>query len=584
VYISSPRRETISHELHAFASAVITPQIFNWIHDAETHQPTFTTHTTFGKPQSVLRTSEGWRALSAFGIENGIVATAYEAEDGHLARVVQFLKYHLWTGSCAITTCPGAMTDGAAKLLSTHVGDGVGDATQRVFREAYRNLISRDPARAWTSGQWMTERSGGSDVRGTETVATLIEGEEHGTDADGLPLGPWSVSGFKWFSSATDCNMAVLLAKTEKGISAFYAPMRRAVTEQDVANVNCESNGIKIQRLKPKMGTKPLPTAELVLENTRAYLLGTEGAGVREISTILNITRIHTAVSAIGFWGRGLGISRAFARVRKLNDGTPLEKVPAHVRSLARNTINYTAMMHVCFLAVAALGVAERPHSFESLADEDYTGPVTSVREAAAIVRLITPVAKAMCSKNAITGLQECMESLGGVGYLEDEQEHNIARLYRDANVLSIWEGTTDVMAADVVRVVTGKQGADIRWVFGNWVKRRISSWGMEWAHAEELIRAENGKLEEWFANMDKDELAYKGRDVLEKIAWIVAAVMMVEDANTDADRVAVEMARRWILRREAELETLPGVWKRDVNLDCQIAFPVTQVESIAKL
>jgi alkylation response protein AidB-like acyl-CoA dehydrogenase len=477
------------------------------------------------------------------------------------------------------------MTDGAAKLLSMHVGDGAGDVKERVFREAYRNLICRDPARAWTSGQWMTERTGGSDVRGTETVATLLQDEDSKTDTDGMPLGPWSVSGFKWFSSATDSSMAVLLARTEKGISAFYAPMRRAAAGHDASDTQTESNGVTIQRLKPKMGTKPLPTAELVLENTRGYLIGTEGAGVREISTILNITRIHNAVSAVGFWGRGLAISRSFARVRNLNDGTPLERVPAHVRTLAQNTVNYTAMMHVVFFAVSALGVTERPQSFESLAEGDHTILLNSVKEAAAMVRLITPVAKAICSKKAITGLQECMESLGGVGYLEDEPEHNIARLFRDANVLSIWEGTTEVMASDVVRVVSGKQGREIRRTFDSWVKRQVDAWGMEWAHAQEIIQAENGKLGEWFVKMDPQELAYKGRDVLERLAWIVASVMLVEDANTDGDRAAVEIARRWILRREADIETLPGVWKRDVTLDQQIAFPpLTQEDRAAKL
>lgn len=514
--------------------------------------------------------------LSAFGIANGVVASAYEQEHGHLARLVQFIRYHLWSGSCAITTCPSAMTDGAASLLKKHIKPGpplvTDDARQQVFQEAYSRLTTRNLTQAWTSGQWMTERSGGSDVRGTETVATLLEAEDDARDADGQPLGPWSVSGFKWFSSATDSSMAILLARTDKGISAFYAPMRRLCAGQSpgTANLQIEPNGITIQRLKNKMGTKPLPTAELVLENTRAYLLGEEGAGTREIATVLNISRIHNVVSSLGFWGRGLGISRAFSRVRKLNDGTLLEKVPAHVRAMARNTVNYTAMMHLGFFAVTAIGITERPDSSEQL--EDTTSFVNSPEEAAMMARLITPVAKAMCAKYAIVGLQECMESLGGVGYMEDEQKYNIARLYRDANVLSIWEGTTDVLAADVVRVISGKSGEQVRSTFSSWIRNRISNWGIEWAHAEELIQAENDTLTDWFAGMDKEEMAYKGRDILERIAWIVAAVMMVEDANTDANRVAVEIARRWILRRDAQVEAISGAWKRDFSMDWRIA------------
>src|SRR5699024_2962106 len=134
-------------------------------------------------------------------------------------------------------------------------------------------------------------------------------------DAGGQPLGPWSIDGFKWFSSATDSQMSVLLAKMPDGrLSAFYAPMRQ---QQTTSSSDTELNGIQIQRLKQKLGTRSLPTAELVLSNMRAYLIGAPGYGVREISTILNITRVHNAVSAVGFWGRGLAVSRAFARVRK---------------------------------------------------------------------------------------------------------------------------------------------------------------------------------------------------------------------------------------------------------------------------
>ena len=109
--------------------------------------------------------------------------------------------------------------------------------------------------------------------------------------------------------------------------------------------------------------------------------------------------------------------------------------------------------------------------------NNDDDSPVNSVEEAIALARLLTPVAKSMCSKAAIAGLQECMESLGGVGYLEDEGELNIARLFRDVNVQSIWEGTADVMATDVVRVFKGRQGPAILADFEHWVERHLKTW-----------------------------------------------------------------------------------------------------------
>ena len=132
-----------------------------------------------------------------WGIAEGMVAIAYENKNAQHSRIYQFLKYHLWTGSCAYVTCPSAMTDGAARLLSRHVGPKTFlTEEQEVFRAAHAHLTSRCPEEAWTSGQWMTERVGGSDVRNTETVAINcptaepIDPKSTSTSTDGKPLEP----------------------------------------------------------------------------------------------------------------------------------------------------------------------------------------------------------------------------------------------------------------------------------------------------------------------------------------------------------------------------------------------------------
>lgn len=208
------------------------------------------------------------------------------------------------------------MTDGAARLLAQHLpkhsssvqsyfttADGRREAEvqRRVFANAYFRLISRDQSSRWTSGQWMTERPGGSDVSRSETVAVyapLTQSSQFGSDDE---LGPWVVDGYKYFSSATDADMAILLARTPSGLSAFYAPMRLP---------NGERNGVRIVRLKKKLGTRALPTAELELKGMRAWMIGMEGEGIKEISTVLNITRIHNAVTAVSFMRRGLAIAK----------------------------------------------------------------------------------------------------------------------------------------------------------------------------------------------------------------------------------------------------------------------------------
>ena len=515
------------------------------------------------------------------------MAIAYEDVEGegepYLARMHQFLKYHLWSGSNAIVTCPSAMSDGAARVLGANILRGFeGRVQEKVFAEARERLVTRDVERCWTSGQWMTERSGGSDVRGTETVATYLgDGADSEVDDVGMPLGPWSVSGFKWFSSATDSNMTVLLARTEKGISAFFAPMRRRNAQGEVV-----MNGVTIQRLKPKLGTRPLPTGELVLSDMRAWLIGNEGEGIREIATVLNITRIHTALSALGFWGRGLAISRAYAKVRKV-EGKLLMDNEAHVRTMAENHVSYAGHMHLGFFTVVLLGIGEHPMAFEKMKSKDEGSRfVKDVDQANALLRLLTPVAKAQCSKAAIKGLQECMESLGGIGYLEDEQEFNIARLFRDANVLSIWEGTTDVMASDVVRVMKGKDGENVRRQFNEWVNWRIKSWGERWKIVE-LVRGEVQRLDECWINKDVKELRFLGRQILELLAWITATILLIEDSKRDESDVGRLLIRQWISTLRADMgiyTTRPDSWQESSAWNRKIVFGDAVVSAVAKL
>jgi hypothetical protein len=261
------------------------------------------------------------------------------------------------------------MQDGAASLLMRHLATPSHDSSltstaRNVFKAAFTRLAARDE-NAWTSGQWMTERIGGSDVSGTETLATYSPLESAGsfesTQLDGLPLGPWIIDGFKWFSSATDSQMSIAMAQTPKGLSAFYIPIRRTISSGD-----SELNGIGISRLKNKMGTKALPTAELELKGARGYLLGTEGNGIREISTMLNITRVHNSVTSMGLVGRGLAIAKAFANLREMPGKgikRTLKDVPLHVHTLAEITLSYRANMLLSYFTVYCLGISDQAAS-----------------------------------------------------------------------------------------------------------------------------------------------------------------------------------------------------------------------------
>ena len=184
-------------------------------------------------------------------------------------------------------------------------------------------MISKNPSQFWTAGQWMTERTGGSDVSGTSTQALLLnENSSFGATH--------ALHGTKWFTSATTSQMALTLARPEaavansRGLSLFYLELR---------DDQSKLNNIQIHRLKDKLGTKALPTAELSLQGTPARLIGAEGDGIKKIASVLNITRIYNSICAVGHARRALDLAQDYSRKRKAF-GKLLIEHPLHKETL----------------------------------------------------------------------------------------------------------------------------------------------------------------------------------------------------------------------------------------------------------
>jgi alkylation response protein AidB-like acyl-CoA dehydrogenase len=591
--------EEVKNHIHHIARVALNPSVLAHAIDAETNHPVLRPLTTFGQENrnDPLWTTAGWKALKDIGHQEGVVAVAYEKEIlGWNRRVYEFALGHLWSCTATMTGCPMAMTDGAATLLVRHLEDQDGDqpGLNRVLNESFRRLTSRDPKEAWTSGQWMTERTGGSDVSGTETIARRLTDDEIAQDAAanrdkdtvGMPLGPWSIDGFKWFSSATDSEMTVMLACTAKeGLSAFYAPMRRRIGTTtfpvDItgsATYVTQLNGIRIQRLKNKLGTRSLPTAELELKGTRAWLIGQEGQGIKEISAILNITRLHTGAGAAASWSRGLAISRAYSRVRKVR-GDLLQSNPHHVRWMADVTVNYWAATHLVFFCAALQGSLEQDWKTVTR-NTKAAGLIPKDRNVAALLtRLLMPVMKAQVSVASVHGLRQCMECLGGVGYCENNEDGgllNIAKIYRDNLVSPIWEGTVSVMAEDVVRVLF-----DQRLTLNNVVVDMLSPWvqsvfsvvSHDFEFETGIIENRLNILAKLIETVSKEELLYRGREVLEHLEVVVSSCVLVYDASANTDEIATAVASRWIRSKAAfsSIKAEREVWQDRVSMDKRI-------------
>lgn len=550
--------------VHDMSRLSLRPDILAHTVDAETNPPKLRPFNTFGQENKndPLWTTTGWKALKAVYQEHGLISVAYDTTNQDWnRRIHQFALEHAYICTGAMVGCPMGMSDGAAKLLQGHLDTPDGDqpGLHKVVNEAYRRLTSNDPSEAWTAGQWMTERSGGSDVSGTETYARRLsdtelaeearKGRDH--DAHGMPLGPWCIHGFKWFSSATDSDMTMMLAQTDSGLSLFYAPTRRRVPSTSNALPASELNGIRIQRLKDKLGTKSLPTAELELKGVRAYLIGEEGRGVKEISAILNMTRLYTAHAGAGYWARGLQVCRAHARVRKVRGGL-LQDNPAHLRWMASETVKYTAATHFAFFGIAMYGVTEQG-SAKAVRGTKASAIIPSDKdELASLLRLLTPVMKSQITVASAAGLREAMECLGGVGYCENNEDGglmNISRVFRDALSGPIWEGTVSVMAEDVVRVLTDKRiggGKVIQTVYAPWVRRIITACQQIFSNEIELVQLRLTALENMVKIVDKERLLFQGRELLQDLEWVTCAVLLMFDACTDGDEIAIEIARRW--------------------------------------
>ena len=388
---------------------------------ARTHageEPTLTRWDAWGNRIDRIELTRAWRAAAPLAARHGLVAAGHETSHGAAARVHQFSLVYLYHCASEFHSCPLAMSDGAVTAIKASGNAGLA-------AHALPRLLSRDPAQHWISGQWMTENAGGSDVSNSETVARLVDGE-------------WRLYGRKWFTSAINAQMALVLARTEgaspgaDGLALFYLEPRDAQGRWQ---------NITLDRFKDKLGTRELPTAEIHLVGAPARLVAGTDHGVRAIAPMLNVTRTWNAVCAVATARRALALAEDYAQ-RRSAFGKPLAAQPLHRATLANLRAQFEAAFHLTFHVAELLGLAQ-------------TGAASEVQRN--LLRLLTPLAKLWTGKLAVAIASECCECFGGAGYLEDT---GMPQLLRDAQVFPIWEGTTNVLALDFLRALRGAGGA----------------------------------------------------------------------------------------------------------------------------
>ena len=313
--------------------------------------------------------------------------------------------------------CPISVSDTSIYLLRRYASDEL---------KAYLlpRMLSGDLATLWKGTQWMTEKPAGSDVGRVETMAR----NEGGT---------WRLYGDKWFCSHTDAHVALMLARPEgapdgtRGLALFACP--RYLEDGS-------RNSFRIARLKDKLGTKSMASGEVRFEGAKAYLVGDVTKGLKQMMEQVNLSRLSHGVRAAAMMRRCLNEALAATRSR-VAFGKPTIEHPLMRRQLMKMMVPTEQALSMAMLAASTM-------------DKETAGD----NAAAALMRILTPLAKLRACRDNIRVATGAMEARGGNGYIEEWVN---PRLVRDAHIGVIWEGTSNVNAIDVVRRAVGKAGSD---------------------------------------------------------------------------------------------------------------------------
>ncbi|MFZ0091252.1 MAG: acyl-CoA dehydrogenase family protein [Solirubrobacteraceae bacterium] len=359
---------------------------------AERNEPRLTTHDRFGNRIDAVELDPSWHWLLGGAVRRGIHGLPWrEPRPG--AHVVRAAMFTLWSNANAGVMCPVSMTYAAVPALR--------DGAPELAAEWEPRLTAPDYEHGALAGMAMTERQGGSDVRANITRAHPV-GD-----------GDYEIHGHKWFCSYPPCDVFLVLAQAPAGLSCFLV---------------ARGAGMEFQRLKDKLGTRSLPSSEVEFRGAPGRLIGEEGRGIPAIIRMVNHTRLDCLLGSTAGLRRGTLEAIHHARHRSAF-GEPLIDQPAMRNVLADLAIESEAA------TVTAMRVAR---------SYDEPGEL-------AFRRFATAVCKYWVTKRAAAHAAEALECLGGNGFVEDS---GMPLLYRDAPLNSIWEGSGNVAALDVLRAI----------------------------------------------------------------------------------------------------------------------------------
>ena len=392
-------------------------QVQEWADLANRHEPELRTHDRYGNRVDEVEFHPSWHHLMRTAVAEGLAASPW-ADDRPGAHVVRSAGGLVWGHTEAGHGCPTSMTYAAVPALRR----------QPELAKLYEPLLTSreyDPAlreptekRGLLAGMGMTEKQGGSDVRTNTTAATPTS-----------EPGVYTLRGHKWFTSAPMCDVFLVLAQAPGGLSCFLVP--RVLPDGT-------RNTFRIQRLKDKLGNRSNASSEPEFDGTVAWLVGPEGQGVKTIIEMVNCTRLDCVMMSAALMRKSLVEAGHHARHRSAF-GARLVDQPLMRNVLADLSLESEA---ATTLTLRLAGAADRA--------------IRGDEGEAAFRRIATAVGKYWVTKRGPAFTAEALECLGGNGYVEDS---GMPRHYREAPLLSIWEGSGNVNALDVLRALSREPG-----------------------------------------------------------------------------------------------------------------------------
>ncbi|WP_447885902.1 isovaleryl-CoA dehydrogenase [Serratia fonticola] len=425
----TPLREALQRELAGWDSDVLaslgqqlgTQESLELGRLANTNPPELLRYDATGQRLDDVRFHPAWHILMQGLVANRVHNLPWQ-EDARIGSLVaRAARFVLHAQVEAGTLCPITMTFGAIPLLQRSLPKEYQSWLSPLLSDRYDpHLLPGTQKRGLLIGMGMTEKQGGSDVLSNTTTAVPLASRGNGE--------AYRLVGHKWFFSVPQSDAHLVLAQAEGGLSCFFLP--RLLPDGT-------RNAIRLERLKDKLGNRSNASSEAEFQDATAWLLGDEGDGVRQILKMGGMTRFDCALGSHGLMRRGLSVALYHALQRQAF-GKCLIEQPLMRQVLARMALRLEG--HTALLLRLA-------RAWESRGDE---GEVV-------YSRLLTPAAKYSICHQGAAFIGEAMEVLGGIGYCEDSE---LPRLYREAPVNSIWEGSGNIMCLDVMRSLHKLPGA----------------------------------------------------------------------------------------------------------------------------